>query len=272
MIWRRRSRALEYHAPLRSLGRPNDRLGAGRIETGDENWRALFGLLICHAQRVSMVPIGQPATMEEVRRIAATPDLLAKTIFVPPANRRNRDFSFAPDPAAKSIGAMRDWTRAQVADVLAEFPAFRGGARLATFPEGEAALAAPLLDRRIDFLPGPADGAAAAGRAAAATLGGADHWRTGDERAVAPDLEHARVPLPTRGASGTASQPLWVRLGRRIWLDLVAALATARGIGARGPAFHRLAIRRPAPDRRRTAAPLGRPARIASPLTATNSA
>lgn len=134
------ARALEGHAPLLSLGRPNDRLGAGRIETDDENWRALFDLLISHAARVIMVPIGQPATMEEVRRIAATPELLAKTIFVRPANRRNRDFNFAPDPAVKSIGAMWDWTRTQVDDVLPTFPAFRGGARLVTFPDGEEAL------------------------------------------------------------------------------------------------------------------------------------
>jgi hypothetical protein len=134
------ARALEDHAPLLSLGRPNDRLGAGRIETDDDNWRALFDLLIRHARRVIMVPIGQPATMEEVRRIAVSPDLLAKTVFVRPADRRNRGFHFAPDPAVKSIGAMWNWTRTQIADVLPHFPPFRGGARLVTFPEGEEAV------------------------------------------------------------------------------------------------------------------------------------
>lgn len=129
------AQAVERHAPLVALGRTEQRLGAGRIETADENWRTVFDLLIRHASRVVIVPIGQPATLEEVRAIAADPALLEKTVFVRPANRRSRKFSFAPDPRVRSIDRMWDWTRGQVRDLLPAFPPFRGGTRLFCFAE-----------------------------------------------------------------------------------------------------------------------------------------
>ncbi len=134
------AKALEQHAPLISLGRPNTRLGAGRIETEDENWKALFEKLIAHAQRVIIVPIGQPATMEEIRTIATTPELLEKTVFVLPKDRRNKQFSFTPDESIKSIGGMWDHTREAVKDALPAFPSFAGGARLVTFPAPDEAV------------------------------------------------------------------------------------------------------------------------------------
>jgi len=131
------AQALEDSAPLISLGRPNARLGAGRIETADENWKALFDQLVIHAARLIMVPIGQPATLEEVKTIAATPDLLAKTVFVRPADRRSSKFTFKPDPTVKSVRGMWEWTRHEVADRLPGFPPFAGGPRMITFPAGE---------------------------------------------------------------------------------------------------------------------------------------
>lgn len=134
------AQALEEHAPLISLGRPETRLGAGRIETHDENWRALFEKLIAHAERVVMVPIGQPATLDEIRAIGSSPDLLEKTVFVAPANRRDSSFNFAPDPTIRSVRGMWNWTRDQLAEVLPAFPAYRGGARLVTFPRPDQAV------------------------------------------------------------------------------------------------------------------------------------
>jgi hypothetical protein len=87
-----------------------------------------------------MVPIGQPATMQEVRKIAADPALLSKTVFVRPADRKSRSFAFAPDPSVRTIGGMWDWTLAQVRDVLPHFPGFSGGARLIVFDGQERAL------------------------------------------------------------------------------------------------------------------------------------
>lgn len=132
------AQAMEDHAPALSLGRPNDRLGAGRIETNDDHWKPLFEKLIAHASRVVMVPIGQPATMEEIRAIAGTPDLLAKTVFVRPANRKRKAFRFTPDPAIRSIRGMWNWTREQLADVLPDFPDFGRTPRLIAFPADTA--------------------------------------------------------------------------------------------------------------------------------------
>lgn len=128
------AQALEKHSPLISLGRPNTRLGAGRIETDDDNWKPLFEKLIGNADRVLMVPIGQPATMEEVQTIAMTPELREKTVFLRPANRRSRDFTFAPDTTIRSLGGMWDWTRKQILDVFPQFPPFSGGPRLFAVP------------------------------------------------------------------------------------------------------------------------------------------
>jgi len=131
------TQAMVEYAPTISLGRTDDRLGAGRIQTADENWREVFDALIAHATRVFIVPIGQPATMEEIRTIAATPELLAKTIFIRPANRKFKIFNFSPDPSIKSIKGMWEWTRGQVLDLLPEFPHFGRSARFIVFDAEE---------------------------------------------------------------------------------------------------------------------------------------
>lgn len=136
-VERAAAHALEEHAPLVTLGRPEPRLGAGRIATTDEDWFADFQALVRHASRIVIVPIGQPGTLVEIRNIALDPALLAKTVFVRPASRKRRHFRFGPEGNLKSIRQMWDWTREQLRDVLPAFPKFRGGTRLLAFPPGQ---------------------------------------------------------------------------------------------------------------------------------------
>ena len=129
------SSALSETAPLIAIGKPNGRLGAGRAETADDTWQELFRLLAGHAKQILMVPIAQPATASEMEHIAATPELLKKTIFVRPANRVRLGFRFNPSAKLKSLASIWNHSRTVFQPTLPHFPLFSGGPRFFVFAD-----------------------------------------------------------------------------------------------------------------------------------------
>lgn len=128
------SNALQACAPLIAIGTPGDALGAGRAQVADEVWFSVIQMLARHAKRLVVVPLAQPSTLQEIRFIAEQPELIDKTVFVRPANRRRLRFMFRNEPG-KALGEIWERTRVTLADLLPGFPRFAGGARMFVFKE-----------------------------------------------------------------------------------------------------------------------------------------
>jgi hypothetical protein len=72
-------------APLVALGYPGEQIGAGRIETGDDEWQGTFKQLAARAVAIILVPSLHCGTRAEIDAILSTPEWLAKTMFfIPP--------------------------------------------------------------------------------------------------------------------------------------------------------------------------------------------
>lgn len=81
--------ALEHRAhPLIAIGDTGFELGAAKIVTSDQDWRAVFARLAHNASAILMVPLPRPSTVWELDYILGQPDLLAKTLFVMPMRLR----------------------------------------------------------------------------------------------------------------------------------------------------------------------------------------
>lgn len=117
-------------APLVALGIRYEGMGAGRIVTDDSEWRAVLADLLEAATFIWMVPIGQPATLDEIKTIVSRPELLEKTIFVQPSNLKRTYFAFGPEGQIKSVAKMWEWTREALADVVQSFPPYSYSSRL----------------------------------------------------------------------------------------------------------------------------------------------
>jgi hypothetical protein len=76
---------VDSQAPLVALGRPGEQVGAGRIESTDEDWRAKFRHLATRAVAIVVVPSLRSGTRAEIDAILSTPEWAVKTMFfVPP--------------------------------------------------------------------------------------------------------------------------------------------------------------------------------------------
>jgi hypothetical protein len=120
----------EKRAPLIALGRPDLRLGAGKVDAENLNWRETVLALARRAERIIVVPLAQPATLWELEQIAADETLRSKTVFLVPNNRGGLASRFAPDESLKSIRSIWEWSRAKLRLAFPHMPAFQGGVRL----------------------------------------------------------------------------------------------------------------------------------------------
>lgn len=78
------ARALRGDCPLVALGRPGEvEVGAGRVVTDDDSWRAVIHAMAYRATLVVMVPLAHPGTLEELRFVSEQ-GLLGKTILLMP--------------------------------------------------------------------------------------------------------------------------------------------------------------------------------------------
>ncbi len=77
------SEALAPDLPLIALGRPGEHIGAGRIETPDDEWRRIFERLVEHATWVVMIPYDQGETRWEVDWLTSR-GYLAKVVWMMP--------------------------------------------------------------------------------------------------------------------------------------------------------------------------------------------
>ena len=78
--------AVESQAQLVALGKPGEQIGAGRIESADDDWQAKFKELATRAVAIFLLPSLQPGTRAEIDAILSTDEWLAGTMFFVPPN------------------------------------------------------------------------------------------------------------------------------------------------------------------------------------------
>lgn len=76
--------ALEHIAPLIALGESGEQIGAGRIRTGEDDWRDAFTFLASHAHMIFLMPSLRAGTQWELNSVLTTADLLRRCVFVLP--------------------------------------------------------------------------------------------------------------------------------------------------------------------------------------------
>lgn len=76
--------ALDSYAPLIGLGHPGEQVGAGRIQTADENWQTEFLRLASAAHLILLIPSSRKGTAWELNTVLEDPTLLSKTVFIIP--------------------------------------------------------------------------------------------------------------------------------------------------------------------------------------------
>jgi hypothetical protein len=79
--------SLKGYLPIIALGQPGEHLGAGRIETQDDDWQALASDLIERADCIYIIPSNRPGTLWEMKYLKEN-HLLDKTIFIMPPEAR----------------------------------------------------------------------------------------------------------------------------------------------------------------------------------------
>jgi hypothetical protein len=85
------SQAIGRVGPLVALGHPGETIGAGRILTGEENWKTDIGTLMKRAKGILLVPSDRPGTLWEIDTLKQE-GLLGKVIFVmPPRSKGEHD-------------------------------------------------------------------------------------------------------------------------------------------------------------------------------------
>jgi len=67
--------------PFVALGKSLEHIGAGRIEVGDENWKAAISKLMERARLIIMVPVVNPGTMWELDQVIER-GWVSKTLFI----------------------------------------------------------------------------------------------------------------------------------------------------------------------------------------------
>ena len=77
------SQAIGRVGPLVALGHPGEAIGAGRILTGEEDWKTDIGTLMKRAKGILLVPSDRPGTLWEIDTLKQE-GLLGKVIFVMP--------------------------------------------------------------------------------------------------------------------------------------------------------------------------------------------
>src|SRR5262249_25405607 len=75
---------IESRAPLVALGASGEQIGAGRIATTDEGWRAAFVTLAESAHVLFMLPADRSGTMWELSWLLGKPEVRRRTVFVVP--------------------------------------------------------------------------------------------------------------------------------------------------------------------------------------------
>jgi hypothetical protein len=88
--------AMEYFAPMIALGRPGEQLGAGRVETEEENWIEDFQLLALHAKTLVLFPIATEGTLREVEFIVKH-GFWPKTIILMPTENPSANWDLQWD-------------------------------------------------------------------------------------------------------------------------------------------------------------------------------
>lgn len=94
---------------LISLGQPSALLGAGRIETLDEEWFRRFSTLAEAAISIALVPGSQPGIVSEVAYLRAS-GLLWKTIFFKPVGYSKVEWNRATEALAQERIDLPDWS------------------------------------------------------------------------------------------------------------------------------------------------------------------
>jgi hypothetical protein len=85
------SGAIRRIAPLVALGSTGEAIGAGRIVTDDDHWRADVRVLMDRAKAILVVPSDRPGTIWEIDTLKSS-DLLHKVIFImPPRSKGTLD-------------------------------------------------------------------------------------------------------------------------------------------------------------------------------------
>ena len=85
------SQAISRVGPLVALGHPGEAIEAGRILTGEENWKTDIGTLMKRAKGILLVPADRPGTLWEIDTLKQE-GLLGKVIFVmPPCSAGQHD-------------------------------------------------------------------------------------------------------------------------------------------------------------------------------------
>ncbi|MEQ1617942.1 MAG: hypothetical protein ABL883_06315 [Terricaulis sp.] len=78
-------RATRPIGPLIALGAPLEHIGAGRIQVGDDAWRAAIALLLKHATLIVMLPSSRAGTLQEIGIILGSA-LVTRTVLIDPPN------------------------------------------------------------------------------------------------------------------------------------------------------------------------------------------
>jgi hypothetical protein len=76
--------SVDSYAPLIALGRPGEQVGAGRVLTTEESWKATFEKLAGGVSTIFLIPSSHPGTLWELRRVVVDPEMLRKTAFIIP--------------------------------------------------------------------------------------------------------------------------------------------------------------------------------------------
>lgn len=78
-------RATRPIGPLIALGAPLEHIGAGRIQVGDDAWRAAIALLLKHAKLIVVLPSSRAGTLQEIGIILGS-TLVTRTVLIDPPN------------------------------------------------------------------------------------------------------------------------------------------------------------------------------------------
>ena len=130
------AKAFEDEAPLIAIGDTDGRIGAGKAVSSDDTWYDLFRLLAGHARRIVVVPVAQPATLNEIDYIFSQPELLEKTIFGRPSNKKRAVFQRRSQFGLNSLGTIWDRSRETFLGFVRDFPRFRDGTMVFRFRQG----------------------------------------------------------------------------------------------------------------------------------------
>lgn len=116
-------KSLSGRGVVLGLGKPGEKIGVGRLEASEENWRETVVRLSERAKAIFVVPGKEEGTIWEILHIVSTPGLLEKSVFLLPRRQGKNTIS--------SKGSYSEF-RARLLDVNVSFPDFLGEGRAFT--------------------------------------------------------------------------------------------------------------------------------------------